>query len=95
MLKGSSAFRVEQTNFVTDVVLFGWGFFPLISIHTWFYDINQVLKTANASIDNITPINLLHSSLYLHCFISFLYITLVALRVTCTAAATNKYGEAP
>lgn len=34
MRKGSRAFRVKQTNFVTNVVLLGWGFFPLIPIHT-------------------------------------------------------------
>lgn len=81
MHKGSRAFRVGWTDSVTDVVVFGWDFFPFNPYtRIIFMYINKVLKTANVSIDTITPINLLHSSLYLHCFISFLDIIFVVLK---------------
>ena len=96
MHKGSGPFRAERTNFVTDVV-FGWGFFPFnLYTHIVFMSVNQILKPANASIDTITPINLLHSSLYLQCSISFFIYNFCSIkRVTCTAATTNKHREAP
>lgn len=51
----SCAFRAEPTNFATNGLHSG-VFFSFNPIHS-FYDTNQVLTAANASIDTITPIN--------------------------------------
>lgn len=63
------------THFTTNVVLLGCIFLSPNS-HVTVMCTNQVIKTANASINTVVTINLVPSSLHLHCFISYRFCSI-------------------